>query len=257
VKDLPPGSRPEEVAETQYLKFLGLGFHLVPTGDQDNHYETWGTETEARTGIIADGLTRARLLAALDARHVYATEDRNLRVIVRVNDHLCGDRLPPPEFGSELAVRFSIQDDDPDEAHATYQIDVLSGTIGGGPAEVVETVRVEGNTPDGRIEDLRYTGGPQFVLFRVTQILEGEEGDRHDHAWTAPVWFDGGVMVAAAPAVPVAAVAEDVASYVASRRSGSYHVSLECLDAQRIKPSNLVRGAEARQGRTLHPGCPR
>lgn len=268
VRNLPPGSPPEEVAEPQYLKFLNLGFHLAPTGDQDNHYRTWGTETNARTGIIADGLTRAKLLAAMDARHVYATEDKNLRVIFRVNDHLCGDRLTAPEFGSELKVRFSIQDDDAEEAHATYQVDVFSGTVRGGLAEVVETVRVEGNTSDGQIEDLRYTGGPQYVFFRITQILEGQENGEHDRAWTAPVWFDAGADVvpalagggAVTPPQPPAgntAVTEEIANLVASKRSGSYHVSLECLDAQRIKPQNLVRGTQARQGRTLHPGCPR
>jgi len=262
------GVRPEEVAEAQYLKFLNLGFHLAPTGDQDNHYLNEGVETDARTGIVADGLTRAKLLSAIDARHVYATEDKNLRVIFRVNGQLCGDRLPPPAFGTDLKVRFSIQDEDKDESHAGYRIDVFSGTVGGGIARIIETVQVTGNTADGAIEDLRYTGGPQYLFFRVTQILEGEEGADHDRAWTAPVWFDageaspggdpgaGGVTTPSTPPAGPAAVPEDVAGLVASRRSSTYHLSLECLEAQRIKASNLVRGEAARQGRTLHPGCP-
>lgn len=263
------GGRPEEVAEAQYLKFLNLGFHLAPSGDQDNHYLNEGTETDARTGIITDGLTRAKLLAAIDARHVFATEDKNLRVIFRVDDHLCGDRLPPHEFGSELKVRFRIEDDDPSESQATYRVDVFSGTIRGGVARIVDTVQVTGNTTDGTIEDLRYTGGPQYVFFRVTQILEGEEGGDHDRAWTAPVWFDaprtepgrdadsGGVTTPPQPPAGPGSTPEEVTRLVASKRSSSYHLSLECLDAQRIKASNLVRGEAARQGRTLHPGCPR
>jgi predicted metal-dependent phosphoesterase TrpH len=259
------GVRPDEVAEQQYLKFLMLGFHLAPTGDQDNHYlNNVATETEARTGIIADQLTKEKVLDAIDARHVYATEDRNLRVIFRVNDHLCGDRVSAPPLNSDLQVRFSIQDDD--EPDADYRIDVFSGVIGSGPAQIVETVDVHGNTPDGKVEDLAYTGGPQYLFFRVTQSLEGQEGTRDDLAWTAPIWFDldheptppGEDVInpptpeGAPPRAPVA-----IAQLVASKNSGSFHLSMECLDAQRIKPSNLLRGAAAREGRTLHPGCPR
>ena len=259
------GVRPEEIAEAQYLKFLNLGFHLAPTGDQDNHYLNEGEETDARTGIIADGLTRAKLLAAIDARHVFATMDRNLKILFRVDGRLCGDRLPAPAFGSELKVRYAIHDDD--EPNANYRIDVYSGTIGGGVARIIESVDVAGDTADGTIDDLRYTGGPQYVFFRVTQILEGEEASDHDRAWTAPIWFDAGMdapvpVVTDEPApaptpapMPVPADA-DVANFVASKRSSSYHVSLECVDAQRIKPTNLLRGEPARRGRTLHPGCP-
>jgi hypothetical protein len=255
--------KPEEVAESQFLKFLNLGFHLAPTGDQDNHYTNWAVETNARTGVITDKLTRSNILDALDARHVYATEDRNLRVIFRVNDHLCGDRIKAPSVGEELNVQYSLSDDD--EPSSSYKIEVFSGTVRGGPAQVIETVTADGNG-DGKIEDLKYTGGPQFFFFKITQSNEDGESDR---AWTAPVWFD--LDASSLPTLPPGA--DDTPpstggtpptvpiggenNFVASKNSNSYHLSLECLDAQRIKPSNRILGADARRGRTLHPGCPR
>jgi PHP domain len=259
------GVRAEEVAEQQYLKFLRLGFHLAPTGDQDNHYvSNEATETEVRTGIITDQLTKEKLLAAIDARHVYATEDKNLRVVFRVNDCLCGDRLSAPALNSDLAVQFSIQDDD--EPNADYRIEVFSGVIESGPAQIIETVDVHGNIPAGTIEDLVFTGGPQYLFFRITQSLEGQEGSRDDRAWTAPIWFDKdhlpappgeGMITPPTLAGGLTRAPVALSQLVASRNSSSFHLSIECLDAQRIKPSKLIRGAAAREGRTLHPGCPR
>src|SRR5205814_7174274 len=107
------GQRPSDIMEKDYLDYLNLGFHLAPTADQDNHYRTWGSATNARTAIIADSLTKANLLDAMRKRHVYATEDRNLRIIYKVNDHLMGDIVSEmPNTGSALKIEFTITDDD-------------------------------------------------------------------------------------------------------------------------------------------------
>src|SRR5438552_18154226 len=91
------GLRAEEQMEADYLHYLNMGFRLAPTADQDNHYKTWGTVTDARTAIIADALNKPALLAAMRARHVYATEDKNLRLMFRVNGHLTGDEGVPAQ----------------------------------------------------------------------------------------------------------------------------------------------------------------
>src|SRR2546426_833969 len=123
------GNRAAEVMESEFDHYLLLGFHVSPSGDQDNHYKTWGTLTDARTGIITDELTKPKILSAMRQRHTYATEDKNLRLIFKVNDHLCGDILPAPATGTELNVSYAIHDDD--EPDAAYTIQVRSGTIGG------------------------------------------------------------------------------------------------------------------------------
>ncbi|MBI3695051.1 MAG: CehA/McbA family metallohydrolase [Acidobacteria bacterium] len=241
------GNRAAEFMEDDYLRFLNLGFHVAPTADQDNHYRTWGTATDARTAIITDELTKSKFFEALHARHVYATEDRNLRMIFRVNGHLCGDRITDvPPANSELKIEFSIKDDD--EPDAEYQIQVFSGDgPGKGPARVIETVTVRGDTETGKIEDVRYNGQTQYLFFKVTQSSEHEGPDR---AWTAPVWLEP----AGSPVVTDDGSSE--ASLVASRNSKIYHLSADCSSAKAIKPENRITGREAKKGRTQHPGCP-
>jgi hypothetical protein len=87
------GHPPSKPSEGEFKRYLSLGFHVAPTADQDNHEENWGDATEARTAVLANSLTKADLFAAIRARNVYATEDRNLRVIARVNDQLIGSRI--------------------------------------------------------------------------------------------------------------------------------------------------------------------
>lgn len=183
------GESPAEEMEKDYLDYLNLGFHLSPTADQDNHYYTWGTATNARTGIIAPHLTRQDLLQAMRDRHTYATTDANLRVMAFVNGHLSGDRITAPDNGSELQIEISLVDDD--EPDAGYEIEVFSDLIGGADvAKKVDTFKAEGNTKPGEVYSLdgvRYTGGRQYVFFKIIQYQE--DGDP-DIAWTAPAWFD-------------------------------------------------------------------
>jgi hypothetical protein len=245
------GQQPEKF-EGDFLDYLSLGFHVAPTGDQDNHYRTWGTETDARTGIISPSLTRASILEAIRKRHVFATEDKNLAVIFKVNGHLCGDRIKPPAKGSDLTIEYSLIDGD--EPAASYVIEVFAGKIGGERARVIETVASNGNTPQGEvrlISDLTYTGDFDYCFFRITQK---DEDGHPDHAWTSPIWFDGkDDGVAPAPIVPPQ---PDVQTAVASKKSLTYHVSPECRDAKKIKIENRVTGEDAVKGRTLHEGCP-
>jgi hypothetical protein len=242
------GNVPDELMENDYLRFLNLGFHVAPTADQDNHYHTWGSVTDARTGVITDELTKSKVMDALRARHVYATEDKNLRIIFRVNGALCGDRsTSTPVPNSQLQIEFSIKDDD--EPDADYLIDVFSGAApGSGPAAVVNTVQVHGDTTAGRIEDVRYNGGRQYVFFRVAKVAED---GRTDRAWTAPVWFEP-----SGSGAPSANETASDATLVASRNSRIFHVSPDCISAQAIKPENRITGTPAKVGRNKHEGCP-
>jgi hypothetical protein len=182
------GHRPR-VMQADYLHYLNLGFRLAPTGNQDNHFFTWGTITEARTAVIAPALTRAALLAALRARRVYATEDRNLELIARVNGEHIGSVISAlPPAGSDLAITLAIHD--PDEPDAAYRVEVfVDDGPGGPPAAVAERFMLSGDSPAGqpyRLEGIRFQGAGQYVFLKVTQ--SDEHGDE-DRAWTAPVWF--------------------------------------------------------------------
>jgi hypothetical protein len=235
------------VTQSDYLYYLNEGFKLAPTGDQDNHWKNWGRSTEARTGVIADALTKPKILGALRNRHVYATEDKNLKLIFYVNGHLCGDIVSPPPEGSELNIQYSIVDED--EADANYKIEVFSDEPGGDVATVVETITDHGNSPPENlklIEDVHFTGEHQYLFFKITQTDEDENSDR---AWTAPVWLE-----ATAPVSPMA-TATPSGDFVASKNSQIYHVA-SCRLAKGIKDKNKITGSEATKGRSLHQGCP-
>jgi hypothetical protein len=258
--DNHPPAKPDEQA---FFKYLNMGFMVAPTADQDNHRKNWGSATPARTAIIAPELTKKALLDAIRRRHVYATEDPNLRVIIKVNGHLCGDVLPVLPARSRLDITYEIADDEPG---ADCIIKVFGDRVGGNPAALIGSFPAErdpsGNVR-GRIEDVVSSGVPQYLFFKVTQI---DEDGGEDDAWTAPIWFrnDSGALVATSnedegvviPGTDARAPTEADRA-VASERSNSFHVSIECLDAQGIKPENIVSGSAARQGRHLHPGCPR
>lgn len=196
------GMSPEAVMESDYRAYLNRGFHLAPTGNQDNHYRTWGSITDARTAVVATSLSKASILEALRARHVYATEDRNLRVVARVNGNLMGDRTGVfPAHGIELVITGTITDDD--EPNAIYKIDVFADDHPGGTeAQIAETTMRNGPGAFA-VSGVSFTGEGQYVFLRVTQVTSIGEDEDADRAWTAPVWFDG----AAVAPPPLAAIA--------------------------------------------------
>ena len=175
---------PGTPSETEFHRYLNLGLHVAPTADQDNHKRNWGDATDARTAVLAGTLTKAALLTALRQRRAYATEDRNLRLVYRVNNQLLGSRIvgtSVPAPGSPLAVSLTITDDD--EPAASYVIEVFSDEVGGeAVAGLVRTQSVTGNGTH-TITGVTYQGGAQYVYLRVRQA----DGNR---AWTAPVWFE-------------------------------------------------------------------
>jgi arabinogalactan endo-1,4-beta-galactosidase len=178
--------RSPQIMEHHYRMYLAQGFHLAPTGNQDNHHKQWGTCTDSRTGILAEELTKPALLGALRARHVYASENKHLRVIVAANGHLCGDVL---SAGGPLDVALHV--DDTDAPEARYTIEALSGTIGGPLAKVVATADCPGNLGAGQfdaMDGLTLQDKGQFIYFRITQTSARGE----NRAWTAPLWLEPG-----------------------------------------------------------------
>jgi hypothetical protein len=85
------------------------------------------------------------------------------------------------------AIDFSIVDYD--EPEIVYDIQVISGASRGGGAHESETIEVQGDTPAGRIDDVRYGGGNESALLRDRQFRQDWS---EDFAWTAPVWFEPG-----------------------------------------------------------------
>lgn len=175
----------------QYFRYLNLGFHLAPSVGQDNHYRNWGFSTDARVAVITPDFTRTGIMSALRARHAYASEDKNLRVIFRSGNALQGDITDPPAVGDELNLTVQIVDDD--EPDAAYRIDLFKDVAGGkpvsSPAESYELIGDQ--TTPLVLEGIRLEALGEYILLRITQY--GREDDEHaedDQLWTAPIWFE-------------------------------------------------------------------
>lgn len=182
-----------EVRQSQYFRYLNLGFRLAPSVGQDNHFKNWGSSTDARVAVIAPSLSRETVLQALRSRHAYATEDKNLSIIFRSGTALQGDRTQPPTLGSELPLSVSIHDADEPQAH--YRIDVFKDAPGGKPASApVDTLEIMGNTTIPiELDGVRFENAGEYVLLRITQFGLENGDDEHtedDKSWTAPIWFD-------------------------------------------------------------------
>lgn len=184
-----PGADPAHVRASDYFDYLNLGFHVGPTANQDNHRRTWGDSTRARTGVVAEALTKEAVLGALRARHVFATTDENLTVVLRVEGHLMGDVIDDlPAAGDELDIRLTLRD--ADEPDASYRVDVLGDAgPGGDRVQRAERFDLDGDTVGARLDGVAFSGPGQYVLLEVRQI--DETPGRDDRAWTAPVWFEG------------------------------------------------------------------
>jgi hypothetical protein len=182
------GTEPGEPSESEFLRYLNMGFHVAPTADQDNHRQNWGDAAPTRTGVWAATLSKADILTALRERHAYATQDQNLRLIGTVNGSLMGTRFTGasvPAVNTPLAISLTI--DDADEPSAEYTVDVFRDTVGGNAvADIVAQHEQVGNGTLA-INDVAYTGGEQYVFLRVRQL---DEAGQEDHAWLAPVWFE-------------------------------------------------------------------
>lgn len=196
-----------DAKEGYFLEYLNLGFHVGPSVGHDNHWRNWGTSTDARIGVIANALTRPDILAALRARHTFASDDKNIEVIFRSGEHIGGDIAEAPAVGTTLPLSVEIRD--PDEPSARYRVDVLSDVPGGDRARrPAESYRVEGNTAGRLVLDgVPFQGPGQFVLLRIIQTGsasnngDDEHEETEDRTWTAPIWFETG---APSPAISAA-----------------------------------------------------
>lgn len=174
-----------------YTDALDKGWHVAPTNNQDNHKGNWGDANDARTVILTDDFSEQGLYAAMQARRVYATEDKNLEINYKVNGALMGSQIPQSE---NVNVTFNISD--PDTNILGDQIVKVELIANGG--RVVNAWDFGDHEVSGSVTlPADYT----YYYLRVTQ------GDRN-LAVTAPVWVGKANVVGIGPfktptAVPV------------------------------------------------------
>lgn len=173
-----------DVEPNWYITYLNMGLHLAPSGDQDNHYRTWGTINENRTVILARELTRSALLEAMKERRVYASEDKDLKVTFTVNGHIMGSIRPPMPAAGLARVRVTVSDED--EPDSRYRVQLFYDRAPGGPLATVVLTRTISNNGTATFNHTPFNRKGYYFV-----VITGLQGANKDfQAWTAPVWFE-------------------------------------------------------------------
>ena len=235
-----------EISTGRWFEYLSHGMHLAPKIDHDTHSPTHGFRIDGRTAVWVDGpFTQQSLLDALSKRHCYATEDRNLSIVPKVNGtHLPGDRL-----GDVAQLDVSLSISDADEPDAQYTARIYQGFTNdtAAPSEVPGTRKER--TGDGSVT-LLLTAVPtvrSYYVVKVEQRSAHPPCGKADDAYLAPIWVSDQLQDDAIV---------DSYAFVGSRNSKVYHYP-NCADALRIRPANIVHYSESPAGMRLHKNCPR
>lgn len=154
----------------QYIMALDKGWHVAPTNNQDNHKGRWGNANDARDVILTDDFSESGIYAALRARRMYATEDKNLDLDYTVNGNMMGSIIDVPE-----KLNFEISFNDPDRTDSIAKVELVVNS-----GKVAYTWDSAADLAKGSVS---VELAPEYTYYfvRVTE-------DDGDLAVTAPVW---------------------------------------------------------------------
>lgn len=154
----------------QYIMALDKGWHVAPTNNQDNHKGKWGNANDARDVILTDDFTEDGIYAALRARRMYATEDKNLDLDYTVNGNMMGSIIDVPE-----KLNFEISFNDPDRTDSIAKVELVVNS-----GKVAYTWDSAADLTKGSVS---VELAPEYTYYFV-RVTEGDG----DLAVTAPVW---------------------------------------------------------------------
>ena len=154
----------------QYIMALDKGWHVAPTNNQDNHKGRWGNANDARDVILTDDFTEDGIYAALRARRMYATEDKNLDLDYTVNGNMMGSIIDVPE-----KLNFEISFNDPDRTDSIAKVELVVNS-----GKVAYTWDSAADLTKGSVS---VELAPEYTYYFV-RVTEADG----DLAVTAPVW---------------------------------------------------------------------
>ncbi len=159
-------------SEEQYIRSLDYGWKVGATNNADTHTTAWGVNTNHRTGVLMQALTKQDLLEALRLRRTYATEDKNYIFSMKANGLWMGS-----EIANTGAIDFEIKGSDPDgELPTSVQLITNLGNVAASTAP--------GTADFTWSPHLVVTPGIHYFYVKVTQA----DGDR---IVSSPVWTEG------------------------------------------------------------------
>ncbi len=156
--------------ELSFNKILERGFHVAPSSNQDNHCANWGRSYTNRTGVLlptGTTLNKANFVAALKARRVFASMDKNSQVVLQANGRIMGERFTN-SGALNLSVLFANT-----SGRTVATVQILEGVPGrNGTVSTLASTATFSTTP---------AVGAHFYYAKVTQ-------DDGKVLWSAPIW---------------------------------------------------------------------
>jgi PKD repeat protein len=160
--------------ESAFKKLLERGYHVAPATNQDNHCANWGASWTNRTAVLipnGTALSTASFVAALKARRVFATSDKNSQIILTGNGRLMGERFNN-SGPLNLVVNYANS-----AGRSVSQVQILEGVPGrNGTVTTLASTATVTTTP---------STGQHFYYARITQ-------DDGKILWSAPIWVTQG-----------------------------------------------------------------
>ncbi len=154
-----------------YTRALDKGWHLPPSNNQDNHKGNWITSNDARTVILSEQLTRDSIYDGIRDMRVYATENKNLEIMYKINGQVMDSQLNNPE---KLNISININEPDTDDPQQKItKVELISNGGLVSARENFDDYKVDWNFQLNSMYDYYYV--------KVTQ-------KNRDISVTAPIW---------------------------------------------------------------------
>ncbi|CAH2713611.1 hypothetical protein BACCIP111895_00747 [Neobacillus rhizosphaerae] len=230
-------------AEGKFFSALDLGWHVAPTYGEDNHEGTWG-QVNARTVIVADGLSQASLLHSMRNMRVYMEEDPNFTLDVLANGYYMGSTVDSKTLsfdikGSDLVAE-AHNDSDYKYLPTSYKSDdrIAKVELISNGGKVVDSISPMEKDFTWK-PSYTVKGGQQWFVVKVTQM----DGER---IYSSPIWskeesvdvkvndisIDGGVIIGGNPSKLTATVANNGTEVIKNLKVDFYY--------DEVKPENFI-----------------
>ena len=195
--------------ESACKKALESGFHVAFSTNQDNHCANWGASYTNRTGVLiptGTPLSQESFVAALKARRVFASMDKNSQLVLTANGRIMGERFAN-NGPLNLVANYANS-----AGQSISTVSIVEGVPGrnGTPTEVSTSANTT-ITP---------SVGEHYYYAKVTQ------GDGKI-LWSAPIWVtQGGSGDSVQPTVSAAETGTSGSITVSANASDNVGVTL-------------------------------
>jgi len=163
-----------------FIKALDKGWVVAPTSNQDNHSLKINCH---RTGVVAPGLTREDITAALAARRVYSSDDQSMQLVFKCGADWMGSDVAREAGKQKFSVL--VKDDE--------DIDNIQLVSNGG--QVLQTLAFKSTEHNKQVlwePEVDFQQQRAYYFVKVTERDTNNEDESHrgkQVAISAPIWL--------------------------------------------------------------------